>query len=125
MVTPIAKLREIHASEMNALKMSMQFVVRDPVTIATVKHTVTTTTAKKMIIDSEKLERTIQKAKSKAETMKKKPIVVLDKNPVVPASAQTTTPPVAIRICQARNINGTPCKCKATKLGKFCAKHAP
>lgn len=124
MVTPIAKLREIHASEMKALKMSMQFVVRDPSTTVPVKNTVTVTNNKKMIIDSEKLESTIQKAKSKAETMKKKPIVVLDKNPVVPASTQTT-PPVAIRICQARNINGTPCKCKATKLGKFCAKHAP
>lgn len=75
---------------------------------------------KKLVIDPEKLERTIQKA---CVPIPKKSIEFIDKvlkpNPVVFVS----TPPVTAIICSAKNLNGTPCKCKA-KIGKFCAKHA-
>ena len=72
---------------------------------------------KKLEIDPAKLERTIQKA---CVPIEKKSIVFISEIP----KPKTATPiPVVIAICAAKNLNGTPCKCRA-KIGKFCAKHA-
>lgn len=72
--------------------------------------------------DKEFLERTIQKA---CQPVKRHSIIVLDKPPVpMEVSSQQPKAVSSSVICQARNMNGTPCKCKA-KIGKFCAKHAP
>jgi hypothetical protein len=72
--------------------------------------------------DKEFLEKTIQKA---CQPVKRHSIIVLDKPPVpVSTSSQQPKATPSSSICQARNINGTPCKCKA-KIGKFCSKHAP
>lgn len=73
---------------------------------------------RKMVIDISKLESTISKA---AVPIKKKEIVVIDFVPVHKPPAVTV---VATELCKAKNLNGTPCKCRA-KIGKFCAKHAP
>ncbi len=76
-----------------------------------------------MYIDKDKLERTIQKA---LVPVKRHEIVVLKELPPshtisnVKKKAQQTT-----NLCQATNLNGTPCKCKAKVLGKFCMKHLP
>jgi hypothetical protein len=75
---------------------------------------------KKMTINPEKLVKTIDKA---AVPIPKKGIVVLDFLPKHPTS-ETVVKKVETRICQAKNLNGTPCKCRA-KIGQFCAKHAP
>jgi len=113
------KLRAIHKEELKLRRMAMEHtqVVRtakDPIQIRDPPP--------KIVFDLEKLEKSAEKFRLTTESLKKKPIVVLDKLPV-PVVRVTATTPVAI--CQARNINGTPCKCKATKLGKFCAKHVP
>lgn len=71
--------------------------------------------------DKEFLERTIQKA---CQPVKRHSVIVLDKPPVPVATSSQQPKAVSSSICQARNMNGTPCKCKA-KIGKFCAKHAP
>ena len=73
---------------------------------------------KKLEIDPAKLERTIQKA---CVPIVKKSIVVISEIPNPKTAAAPT--PVVIAICAAKNLNGTPCKCRA-KIGKFCAKHA-
>lgn len=76
---------------------------------------------KLMTVDPVKLENTIKKACIPVE---KKNIVVLETLPKkVTASAAGAHVPVPIAICQAKNLNGTPCKCKA-KVGKFCTKHS-
>lgn len=75
---------------------------------------------KKMSIDEEKLSKTIEKA---TVPIKKREIVVID---FLPKNTVTDVPvkKEEVKICQAKNLNGTPCKCRA-KIGKFCAKHAP
>ena len=75
------------------------------------------TKKKKMIIDPVKLETTIKKA---CIPIEKKNIVVLE---TLPKKVVPVIVPVPIAICQAKNLNGTPCKCKA-KVGKFCTKHS-
>lgn len=74
---------------------------------------------KKMTIDDTRLENTIQKAAT--FQVKKKEIVHIDFIPSQPTVAKVVT---EVKICEAMNLNGTPCKCRA-KIGKFCAKHAP
>lgn len=71
----------------------------------------------KLEVDPKKLEDTIKKA---CVPVEKKNIVFLESLP-----NKVTLAPVAkpIAICQAKNLNGTPCKCKA-KVGKFCTKHS-
>ena len=77
---------------------------------------------KKMSIDNEKLNMTIKKANV---PIQRREIIVLDSIPKKPSQPETTTASqTQVKICQARNLNGTPCKCKA-KIGKFCTKHAP
>lgn len=87
------------------------------------------TTTTKMVIDPEKLEKTIRKA---CVPVQKKTITVIDAPPPPPpvhshsstatASASAAAKVVACK-CKAMNLNGTPCKFKAKK-GQFCAKHA-
>lgn len=73
---------------------------------------------KKLQIDHKKLEETIKKA---IIPVTKKSIVYIEN--IVPV-AVAVQPKESIRICQSRNLNGTPCKCKA-KFGNFCLKHKP
>ena len=123
MASKISKLRDEYKKEIAERKRIMKDVVierRKPI----ITTSSSSDTQKKLTLDSQKLQETIAKAIETSESLKKKPIVVLDKipsshnNPVVPV-------PVPVTICKARNLNGTPCKCKAIKLGKFCAKHTP
>lgn len=79
---------------------------------------VVTATKFKLQVDPTKLEETIKKA---CVSIEKKNIVILDKPPST-TKVVATHPPVPVAICQAKNLNGTPCKCKA-KFGKFCTKH--
>ena len=69
-----------------------------------------------MNIDPVKLEATIRKA---CIPIKRHHIIVIDYIPLQPMK-----PTPEVQICKAKNLNGTPCKCRA-KIGKFCAKHAP
>jgi predicted Holliday junction resolvase-like endonuclease len=123
MASQIAKLRELHKKESEQkAKIIKDLRNEAPRITRTVEYS--THDTKKIVFDKKKLHETIEKAKQHADMLKKKPIVVLDKvpshhNPVIAAA------PVAVVICKARNLNGTPCKCKATKFGKFCAKHTP
>lgn len=76
--------------------------------------------SKKLEIDVEKLEESIKRA---CVPVEKHGIVFIEKPPTVAASHKAPVATVVL-VCQAKNLNGTPCKCKA-KIGKFCAKHAP
>lgn len=119
MTSAIAKLRKEfkkHNEEMRNFKTERVAVKHD---IPTMKNEIVDEIIKnkKMTVDQEKLEKTIQKA---VIPIKKKEIVVIDFVPVV----NTHVPePKVVEICKALNLNGTPCKCRA-KIGKFCAKHA-
>lgn len=117
------KLREAHKAELKLRDEMMKLVKIDRPKRETEPIV---SQPKKITFDLEKIENSVANFKKTSESLKKKPIVVLDKNPV-PVIPTATTPvvPVKVAICQARNINGTPCKCKATKFGKFCAKHVP
>lgn len=120
MATAISKLRKEFYNEQKAKRDMMKDIVieRKPVN----KTEIDTTSKFKMVVNPEKLEKTIQKA---CIPIQKKCINVLEKIP--PTSNKNPVPnstAVSVVICQARNLNGTPCKCKA-KIGKFCAKHAP
>lgn len=75
----------------------------------------------KFEIDPVKLEQTIKKA---CIPVAKKSIQVLDKVPTEQPKPVAESKPIAVVLCKAMNLNGTPCKCRA-KIGKFCAKHAP
>lgn len=124
MASQIAKLRQEHKKELAIRKQLMKDVVIERKKKVHVDVS-PPPSYKKIEIDSQKLQETIAKAIDTSESLKKKPIIVLDKipsndNPVVPA-----TPVAPVTICKARNLNGTPCKCKAVKFGKFCAKHTP
>lgn len=128
-MSAISKLREAYKAEVKqrAEIMKLVKIERASATPLTVSVPVVTT---KIFIDEDKLEKTIAKAKETSNAMKKAPIVVLEKppptpHPTVPTSAAAAATTTSKTICQARNLNGTPCKCKATKLGKFCGKHAP
>jgi hypothetical protein len=122
MASAFAKLREQHKQESKKRAEENKFVkdARTVVVPPINKEYIPTKT--KIVFDEQKLNKTIMNAKESYEKMKKKPIVILDKNPVPSARVASAVP---VAICRARNINGTPCKCKATKLGKFCTKHAP
>lgn len=113
MTSVIAKLRKDFLKEKSALKDFKPVRVN-------VKHEKTSVeiTNKKMTIDAEKLERTIQKA---VAPIKRKEIIVIDFVPETKAPEKT---PVVFVTCKALNLNGTPCKFRA-KCGQFCAKHAP
>lgn len=120
MATAISKLRKDFYKEQKDKKEMMKSVVierKKPVS------TIVTETPKKfkMVVEPEKLENSIQKA---CVPVQKKCITFLEKIPVAPPTLNKNPVPVAVIICHARNLNGTPCKCKA-KIGKFCAKHAP
>lgn len=131
MASAFAKLREAHKAEMKQLAENIKMVKDDRVTgDVIVKKSVmpNSSSQTKMDINSEKLEKTIKRAREAVDSLKKnkKVVVVLTKIPTLNDNPiPSATPVEVVRICQARNINGTPCKCKATKLGKFCAKHAP
>ena len=117
MATVISKMRKEFYNE-----QKMKKDIMSEVKIERTKPTlqITTTNEKfKMTIDPKKLESTIQKA---CMPVKKKCIALIDTVPVLPPHSHKN--PVAVVFCHARNLNGTPCKCKA-KIGKFCAKHAP
>lgn len=117
------KLREAHKAELKLRNDILKLVNVERPKREIVSQS--TESVHKITFDLEKLEKSVDKFKQTTESLKKKTIIVLDKNPV-PVVPKVTVPVVAtVSICQARNINGTPCKCKATKLGKFCAKHAP
>ena len=73
---------------------------------------------KKMCIDPTKLEETIKRA---CIPVARKEIKILDKLPVTNVEISK---PVIVAVCKAKNLNGTPCKCRA-KIGNFGAKHAP
>lgn len=123
MATTISKLRKDFYSEQKAKRDMMKDVIIERKKM-TSSGVCVSSTLKKMIIDPEKLEKTIQKA---CQPVQKKCITFLEKPPIASSSEkvlQKNPVPVAVLICQARNLNGTPCKCKA-KIGKFCAKHAP
>ena len=121
MATRIGKLRQDYKKEQFLMRklisdagddMFRTSVRKEPVApIHTVKY--------KLEVDPVKLEASIKKACVHVE---KKSIVVLKDQPV----KSTTTAKhhvVVVAICQSKNLNGTPCKCKA-KVGKFCTKHA-
>lgn len=119
-ILTIKKLRELHAQESKKWKAETPKDSRKkPATIVAAAEAEPVKI--KMEIDPVKLEETIKKA---IVPIQKKCIVVLDE---IPKKTTTTTPaataPVPVALCIARNLNGTPCKCKA-KLGKFCAKHS-
>lgn len=114
MASAISKLRKEFYTEQKAKREMMKNVVIERKKVIKIE---TDTTKFKMTIDPEKLENTIQKA---CIPVQKKCIAVIDKIP--PPSNKN--PPVVILVCKAKNLNGTPCKCKA-KIGQFCAKHAP
>lgn len=115
------KLRELHLQEITQRKKDslMRVVERTkseaPPPIPAIK---------KLEIDPAKLEQTITKAVQSLSLVPKKRIVFLEEAPKKkPEATAKTTGPTVVQLCIARNLNGTPCKCKA-KLGKFCAKHA-
>jgi hypothetical protein len=121
MATAISKLRKDFMKERKDMIDIMKTVKSErSKTSAVVRTVVVVQEHKKMEIDQEKLERSIKKACIPVE---KKTIVFIDKPPAAPPVAETTPPP-ALVLCAAKNLNGTPCKCRA-KIGKFCAKHAP
>ena len=121
-MSAIAKLREQHKQESKKRAEEIK-LVKDARKDTPINKEYTPLKAT-IQFDEQKLIKTIMNAKEKYEKMKKKTIIVLDKNPVQ-LSAVAAPTPVTVAICRARNINGTPCKCKATKFGKFCTKHAP
>lgn len=116
-IMSLKKLRELHAQESKKWKAETPKESRKkPATIVAseAEHVKI-----KMEIDPVKLEETIKKA---IVPIQKKCIVVLDEIPKKTTVAAAPAP-VPVALCIARNLNGTPCKCKA-KLGKFCAKHS-
>lgn len=118
MATAISKLRKEFMKERKDM-IDIMKTVKSERSKPSVMRTVVVPEHKKMEIDQEKLERTIQKA---CIPIEKKSIVFIDKPPVPHVVA--AAPPPALVLCAAKNLNGTPCKCRA-KIGKFCAKHAP
>lgn len=119
MATAISKLRKDFYNEQKAKNEMMKDVIIERKMISGGGGV--SSTLKKMVIDPEKLERTIQKA---CQPVQKKCITFLEKPPVPSEKVLQKNPVPVVLICQARNLNGTPCKCKA-KIGKFCAKHVP
>jgi hypothetical protein len=117
----IAKLRQEYKKEKMLMSKAMKDAGDDMLRKKNVHiHKPTTTissTKFKLEVDPVKLDHTIKKACIPVE---KRNIVFLDTLPKKVAPAVPVPTPVAI--CQAKNLNGTPCKCKA-KSGKFCAKH--
>ena len=129
MATPIAKLRKLHNLGVKERESETKIAREISSNERKVKKStpiVPKKTATDTVNYAEKLNITIENARAiaKMAMQNKRTMIVLDKNPVAPSpTVVVAVTPVAI--CRARNINGTPCKCKATKLGKFCTKHAP
>ena len=130
MATPIAKLRRLHnlgVKERDAeTKIAREFKADE----RKMKKSANVVVAPKNTDNdeyNEKLNRTIENARavSRMNIQNKRTMIVLDKTPIVQIPSVVVAVAPVITICKARNINGTPCKCKATKLGKFCTKHAP
>lgn len=122
MATPIQKMRNEMRLQMKELMSSKGDRIASKIEISKMsdekkKFVDDMLNNRKMNIDTNKLESTIKKA---AVPIKKKEIVVIDFVPV----HKPVVSVVAIELCKAKNLNGTPCKCRA-KIGKFCAKHAP
>lgn len=118
----IAKLRQEYKKEKMLMKKAVTDAGDDMIRKKNITktHTITsatTTTKFKLEVDPVKLNHTIKKACIPVE---KRNIVFLDTLPKKVAVPAPVAAPIAI--CQAKNLNGTPCKCKA-KAGKFCAKH--
>lgn len=111
------KLRRDYILERKILADAMKLVLieRKPSIHPTVPSR---TQPPKMCIDPNKLEETIKRA---CIPVVRKEIKILDKIPVINVEIAK---PVIIAVCKAKNLNGTPCKCRA-KIGNFCAKHAP
>lgn len=118
----IAKLRKDFREEQKLKKEMMKHVVIERKSVVAVHVPSSENVKFKMVIDPKKLESTIQKACIPVE--KKHVIKVIDTIPPPVSSNKNPVVPAPVLICKARNLNGTPCKCKA-KIGKFCAKHAP
>ncbi len=116
----IKKLRELHLQEISQRKKDalMRVVERTK----TMEAPPTLPVVKKLEIDPVKLEQTIKKAVQSSSLVPKMRIVFLEEAPQQPKKPDAVTAAPS-SVCIARNLNGTPCKCKA-KLGKFCAKHA-
>jgi hypothetical protein len=120
MATSIAKLRQEYKKDTILVKKMIDESddsIRRKKTDVHIRTEQPVCTKKKMIIDPVKLETTIKKA---CIPLEKKNIVVLE---TLPKKVVPVIVPVPIAICQAKNLNGTPCKCKA-KVGKFCTKHS-
>lgn len=115
----IFKLRE--AYKIDKISMKNLIIERDPVSRTPHMSSSADIFQGKLIIDAVRLEETIKKA---CIPVKKRSIVFLNEIPSQSHVLLNKKPPVTL-ICQARNLNGTPCKCKAKILGKFCMKHAP
>lgn len=114
------KLRRDYIKERKMMAEAMKDVVTERRPPPHMRNPLPATAPTKLTIDPHKLEETIKKA---CIPVVKKSIQVLDKVP--PKPEENVKPkPVAIAVCKAMNLNGTPCKCRA-KVGKFCAKHAP
>lgn len=116
------KLRKEFIKERKAMIDIMKNVVTERQKRSVVAPVPAVVAPKKMMtIDPQKLEDTIKKA---CVPITRKSILVLEKPPMTTTTATQKVVVTSSLLCQARNLNGTPCKCKA-KLGKFCAKHAP
>ena len=114
------KLREIHLQEINQRKKDALLRVVERTKKDAPQHP--TLPPAKLEFDPEKLEQTIKKAVQSSSLVPKMRIVFLEEAPKKNPE-ETKAVPIVVQLCIARNLNGTPCKCKA-KLGKFCAKHA-
>jgi hypothetical protein len=120
----IAKLRQEYKKEKMLMSKAVKDAGDDMLRKRTTIHkpplmTTTAPTNFKLDVDPVKLDHTIKKA---CIPIEKRNIVFLD---TLPKKVDQVVVPVhtPIIICQAKNLNGTPCKCKA-KSGKFCTKHS-
>lgn len=129
MATAFDKLRKAHKADMKQMheNIKMNKDARKDYNPST-SVIVVAKTPVKMIVDKSKLQNSINKTRESLKMIKnnQKKIVVITEIPsTTTAKIVETSAAPEVRICKARNINGTPCKCKATKLGQFCGKHAP
>jgi hypothetical protein len=125
-MSSIAKLRQEFKKERDIMNKMIENARDDMVRKktspprVTVPVELTVVTKFKLEVDPTKLEETIKKA---CVPVEKKNIVFLESLPKKTPTPSAASQPKPVAICQARNLNGTPCKCKA-KVGKFCVKHS-